>query len=218
MQQYLRNIDMTGIEELEEKGSSMEMNPLQVAAYFQSAEALSILLRHLQILWHTQKTKYKTTTENIIHSKAKLEENDEKSSFMYDVMTNKNLIKAENLLAEFENEIHDGKSEDIKRCVFHYMGSSKESEEAVEKIMKIRQKSLAWPKDWWPILKIFLKTSIVLLLKLTPIGLDVTTDSILLVEYHNANETKPIQNQTETDVVNNTIDIPSSGITKGFCL
>ena len=133
----MRNIGTDGIQQLAEKGSCLQMNPLQFAAHFESTEALPVLLRHLQILWRKQKTGNQAVIENIIHSKATLQKKNRKSSLMFDVMTNKNLVKSENLLAEFEDEIHEGKSEDIKRCVYQYMSSSKESEEAIEKLTQL---------------------------------------------------------------------------------
>ena len=209
----MRNIGTDGIQQLAEKGSCLQMNPLQFAAHFESTEALPVLLRHLLILWRKQKTGNQAVIENIIHSKATLQKKNRKSSLMFDVMTNKNFVKSENLLAEFEDEIHEGKSEDIKRCVYQYMSSSKESEEAVEKIMKIRRTKLAWPGDWWPIVKIFIKILIILLFKLTPISLDVTTDSILLVEYYNDDESKQFQNQCSNSTSSVKIETPSSGTT-----
>ena len=98
----MRNISTDGIQQLAEKGSCLQMNPLQLAAHFESSEALFVLLRHLQILWH-QPNADKAKIKKIVHSKATVEDRKGDSSLIFNVMTKNNLRKSENLLAYFCN-------------------------------------------------------------------------------------------------------------------
>ena len=54
-QKYLQNIGSDDLEELEVKGTYLNMNPLQVAAHFESPEALSALFKHLDKMWQENK-------------------------------------------------------------------------------------------------------------------------------------------------------------------
>ena len=130
-----------------------QMNPAQVAALSDSSDVLPLLLRHLQIVFENNPEEI-TKIIQIIHSEAKLGK--KKSSLLLDVMTNKNMIKSENLLVVFEDSIHKGKSIDIQSCVYRYMGSSKVSAETVDKIKEIRPLK---KKDCWPITKVSEKMS-----------------------------------------------------------
>ena len=125
-----------------------QMNPAQVAALSDSSDVLPLLLRHLQIVLENNPEEI-TKIIQIIHSEAKLGK--KKSSLLLDVMTNKNMIKSENLLVVFEDSIHEGKSIDIQSCVYRYMGSSKASAETVEKIKEMGPQK---KKDCWPITKV----------------------------------------------------------------
>ena len=130
-----------------------KMNPAQVAAVSDSSDVLPLLLRHLQIVLENNPEEI-TKIIQIIHSEAKLGK--KKSSLLLDVMSNKNMIKSENLLVVFEDSIHKGKSIDIQSCVYRYMGSSKVSAETVDKIKEIRPHK---KKDCWPITKVSEKMS-----------------------------------------------------------
>ena len=149
--------------------------------------------------------------KNIIHSKATLEDINQKSSLLYNVMTNKNLIKSENLLAEFENNIHGGDLVEIQECVFQYMGSSVESEEAINKINKFQVVELNWKDDFWPLMKLVLKILILQpLFRMTPISIDIGTDTKLLYDYRNPgalHDNFTMQHLNETEI----IDSPSQG-------
>ena len=101
-----------------------------------------------------------------------------------------NLMKSENLLAEFECKIHNGKSVEIQEYVFQHMGSGKDSEETIEKIKKFHSKQLNWNDDWWPLLKLVVKILILqFIVKIAPITIDVGTDTNLLVDYSSKNNT-----------------------------
>ena len=218
-QQHLRDTGSDVIKALEQKGS-LKMNPLQLAAHFESTEALPVLLRHLQMLWH-QPNADKAKIGKIVHSKATAEDRKGESSLIFNVMTNKNLMKSENLLAEFECKIHNGKSVEIQEYVFQHMGSGKESEETIEKIKKFHSKKLNWNDDWWPLLKLVVKILILQsLVKMAPITIDVATDTNLLVDYSSDNNTMQY-NTTLTSTIddysgeNNTIQYNTT-ITSGM--
>ena len=119
--------------------------------------------------------------------------NGKHTSLMSDVMTNRNLGVAQSDLIKLEDKIHKRSAIEVQECILKHMGSSEESKDAVERVKKIRPKQLNWPSDWWPIIKAFMKIMVfLLLLKVSPIAVDVTTDSLLLAEYaKNSNLTTP---------------------------
>ena len=107
---YLTKIGNSNVpDDFEELGRILQMNPVHSAAYFESPDALPLLLRQLQIILENNRNNPEEITKikKIIHSKANL--GGKKSSLLLDVMTNKNLIKSGNLLVVFEENIHKGR-------------------------------------------------------------------------------------------------------------
>ena len=148
------------------------MNPVQIAAHYESSESLVVILRHIQKLCDKDtQGKLRSKIAKIIHVKAS------NKSLMSTVLENKQLFAAYSILHQIEDYIHKGNSIDIQKCILHQMGSSKLSKTTVDSMKKLHPKPKSLIQKSKSFFTIF---SILLPLKITPITFDVVTDSLLV--------------------------------------
>ena len=160
------------LDDLEKHTNGNNMNPVQIAAHYESSESLVVILRHIQKLCDKDtQGKLRSKIAKIIHVKAS------NKSLMSTVLESKQLFAAYSILHQIEDYIHKGNSIDIQKCILHQMGSSKLSKTTVDSMKKLHPK----PKSCIQKTTLFITVFLILLpLKITPITFDVVTDSLLV--------------------------------------
>ena len=122
-----------------------------------------------------------------------------KRSLLFAVMSKKNMLAAQSILLQLEGYMHNYDLNAIYKCIFDHMGSGQLAKETIKSVEKLYSKQKI---NWKTAIKSFLVIFMILLpLKLSPITLDVVTDSLLLKEYLDAWETTG-NNEPEFELVN----------------
>ena len=127
------------LEDLQEEGIGIKMNPVQLATHLGSLQALVFLLRYVQgvIEKHNgnkERGKLTAKIRKIMHV------TDGDKSLMLSILSNNQLLKAHTIVHQIENYIHAGDSIAIQKSVFKNMKSSKLSKNTVSSIKKLNPK------------------------------------------------------------------------------
>ena len=186
--------DTKYLDQIVKCGIGINLNPLQIAANFDCPDALVALLQYLCGLCKKDEasSELRAKLVNIIHVRQMVKKTNK--SLMQLVLDNRIFFASQNLFLQIENYIHMYDSIPIKRCVLGQMGSGLASKEVIGSVQKMLKKKIGvWTKT-----KIAVTIFLFLLpLSLSPYGLDVGTDSLLLVEYWTA-----IANDTSNKLFN----------------